>query len=174
MIILVLPHFQITMFECLECPELSFERRSLCARHMFEKHFGFECSGCKKIYNRPDNHQGRCKGREIKLKKRSTGTLTSEEAEEHRRFMRNINTRIRVVQKRQSIKPGERKEWQRNYRRRAYQTVGQKREKIKTQKDRKESGQICPRPHHQKHLFKHHTKKILRKGLHYIFKACST
>ena len=85
-------YLQVNTHHCAECPELCFNRKSLCERHIFEKHsgFGFECSMCGKIFNRPDNHGNGYDGSELVLKKRSTRTFTEQESGEHRHFMREI------------------------------------------------------------------------------------
>ena len=57
---------------------LCFNRKSLRERHIFEKHsgFGFECSMCGKIFNRPDNHDNSLVRSELVSKQRSTRTFT--------------------------------------------------------------------------------------------------
>lgn len=46
-------------------------------------------------------------GGEIKLKKRSTRTLTAEEAEEHRKFMKNLNSKMKISTVQQKRTPQE-------------------------------------------------------------------
>ena len=86
------------MYSCSQCPDLTFERRSVCERHVFEKHsgFGYRCTGCKKTFNRPDNHQGKCIGAEMRLVKRATGTFNNEEEKEYHRFMGTMAVRVKV------------------------------------------------------------------------------
>ncbi|XP_061164969.1 uncharacterized protein LOC133173922 [Saccostrea echinata] len=111
------------MFHCTECPELSFERRSLCERHVFEKHsgFGYQCTICLKVFNRPDNHSGRCVGNELLLRKKSTKTFTEEEAEEHRKFMKSLSQKIFVKKEDLRRTPSERHQIQQNNRKRSHQ-----------------------------------------------------
>ena len=94
------------MFSCSECPDLTFERRSVCERHVFEKHsgFGYRCTGCKKTFNGPDNHQGKFIGAEMRLVKRATGTFvkratgtfSDEKEKEYHRFMGTMAVRVNV------------------------------------------------------------------------------
>uniref|UniRef100_A0A8W8NV49 Uncharacterized protein n=1 Tax=Magallana gigas TaxID=29159 RepID=A0A8W8NV49_MAGGI len=94
-----LPATKITMYRCLECPILSFERRSLCERHVFENHSGcgYECTVYHRVFNRPNNHSGRCVGNELLLRKKATRTYKEEEAEEHRSFIRNLHQKIEAM-----------------------------------------------------------------------------
>lgn len=111
------------MYRCLKCPDLSFERRSLCERHVFEKHsgFGYLCTVCHRIFNRPDNHSGRCVGNELLLRKKATRTFTEEEAEEHRVFMRNLHKKIQISKEDQRRTPSQRQQLQQNNRKRSHQ-----------------------------------------------------
>ncbi|KAK3108631.1 hypothetical protein FSP39_012081 [Pinctada imbricata] len=89
----------VTMYQCFkdECSDLIFERKSVCERHIFEKHsgFGYKCTGCDKIFNRQENHQNRCLGAEMRLVKKSTRTFTSEEEEEYKQFLRDIPSLVK-------------------------------------------------------------------------------
>lgn len=101
---------------------MSFER-SLCERHVFEKHsgFGYECTVCHRIFNRPDNHSGRCVGNELLLRKKATRTFTEEEAEEHRLFMRNLHQKIQDSKEDHRRTPSQRQQLHQYNRKRSHQ-----------------------------------------------------
>lgn len=102
--------------------------------------FGYECSICGKTYNRPDNHQGKCVGGDIKLKKRSTRTLTAEEAEEHRRNMKNLS-KMKISTIEQQRTPQGRKEFQQNNRKRSHSNHKRKQNQENPVKQHKTSQQ---------------------------------
>ncbi|KAK3091977.1 hypothetical protein FSP39_024154 [Pinctada imbricata] len=99
----------MTKYICVVCEDdddsgsqIQFERRSLCERHILEKHsgFGYRCTSCSKFFNRPDNHKGKCLDGELKHAKRITGTMTEEEEKEYDNFIARINANVRRIETR--------------------------------------------------------------------------
>lgn len=114
------------------CPGISFERRSLCERHLFEKHSGFryECSICGKIYNRLDNQQGKCVGGEINKDTNSRGTL---------RFMKNLISKMKISTIQQQRTSQGRREFQQNNRKRSHSDHKRKQNQENPDKQQKTS-----------------------------------
>ena len=96
-----LPTFQnICLYQCGICSDFEFEKRFQCERHMLEQYsgYGYKCSLCKQVFNRPDNHKSKCPGATFSTVNRKTGKFTSSDEQEFSRFKQNLSALINRAQ----------------------------------------------------------------------------
>lgn len=74
---------------------------------MVEQHsgFGFKCSQCKQVFNRPDNHRQKCASATFALVNRKTGKSSPDDAAEFDSFKKSLSSLINRVPRLVSITP---------------------------------------------------------------------
>ena len=95
-----LPTFQnICLYQCGICSDFEFEKRFQCERHMLEQHsgYGYKCSLCKQVFNRPDNHKSKCPGATFSTVNRKTGKFTSADEQDFTLFKQNFSRLKSIV-----------------------------------------------------------------------------
>ena len=97
----------ICLYQCRICRDFEFDKRFQCERHMLEQHsgYGYKCSLCNQVFNRPDNHKSKCLGATFSTVNRKTGKFTSSDEQEFSRFKQNLSALINRVPRTIMITP---------------------------------------------------------------------